>query len=134
MQTILLDHVLPMSFESGELATMDVARLENVNGGMIELDIDGDALMFSLGNNTVTVTEADLNGCAMTDEGESVIHRIDGILADLPDAAAVAPATDIGDRGADLGDLGTEEEGSAPFMTVVAPAVCTAVAAAMMLL
>ena len=140
VQRVLLDHVIPMAFESAELATMDGAPIENMNGGILELDVMGDMISFTLGNNTVEVTEADLNGCAMNADGASVIHRIDNILSDLNDLPAAAPGAAVpgvetGDRGdIELPEDGEADDSAAPVLSMVAPAVGTAVAAAFMLL
>lgn len=140
VQSVLLDHVIPMAFESAELATMDGAPIENMNGGTLELDVMGDMISFTLGNTTVDVTEADLNGCAMNADGTSVIHRIDGILSDLnalpAGAPGAAPIEETTRDGVELPEDGAADDDSAApvFASMVAPAVATAVAAAFMLL
>lgn len=123
MQEILLDHILAMPLEAAELIELGSGMVDLITGEEIDLDVDGGVVMFTLNNITATVTEPDVEGCA----GESVIHRIDAIFAELPAAGSV----DEGTRELP-GDV--EEEGAAgSFASFAVPAVATALAAVFML-
>lgn len=127
VQEILLDHILAEPLEAEELIELGDGPIMLVTGEDIELMIEGSDVVFNLNNVTATVTTPDLDGCA----GESVIHRIDGIFADLPTATGGAEG---GTRDIGGGDVEAAEEDAASFLFSLAPAVGTALAAVMLML
>jgi hypothetical protein len=124
VQEILLNHVLPTALDSLDLLELGDGGLDTVSGEIIEMMIDGQSIMLTLGNTTVTVVEPDLDGCA----GDSVIHRIDGIFAD-GSLTAVSP-TGVVDATGPV----TPEEGAAPFLSMSVPSVIAVLSAAVLLL
>lgn len=86
MQDILLDYFLSIPLEAAELIELGSGLIDLITGQEIYLDVDGGVVKFTLNDISAVVTEPDVDGCA----GESIIHRIDAIFAELPRSGAIA--------------------------------------------
>jgi uncharacterized surface protein with fasciclin (FAS1) repeats len=88
LDEILTYHVVPTAALSSDLE--DGQMLPTVEGGMLEVDIEGDVISLVGETNTVTVTTANIEA------SDGVVHIIDGVL--LPNLGP------LGDAIANLGE------------------------------
>jgi hypothetical protein len=75
----LATNIIPTALTAAELLDIGSRTFEVLSGTQLELTTDArrGTVMFAIpGGTSVTVVEADVDGCA----GDTVIHRIDGFL------------------------------------------------------
>jgi PGF-CTERM protein len=83
LKTTLLYHVLPKEYLANNFTGN--GTVTTINGLSLPYSVNGTKVVFGSGNNTATVTTANINA------SNGVIHVIDGVLAPPAGAVATAP-------------------------------------------
>jgi PGF-CTERM protein len=88
LKTTLLYHVIPKKYLENNFTGN--GTVTTVNGLALPYSVNGTKVTFGSGNNTATVTKADINA------SNGVIHVIDGVLTPPAGAAAVTASATAG--------------------------------------